>query len=133
MNINISFWFLETQREIIILQSFRSVSSDPHCIISADEDPTLRIEGFAIIKFGVSTKLKFYLNTLLDKYTKRGWAQTGLEVPCEELLQLNIQHKEHTNENEETKFYRVYQKKVDNFETALNLAKRLQVWSFLLI
>ena len=72
MNINISFWFLETQREIIILQSFRSVSSDPHGIISADEDPSLRIEGFAIIKFGVSTKLKFYLNTFLDKYTKRG-------------------------------------------------------------
>ena len=28
--------------------------------------------------------------------------------------------------------YRVY-KKVDNFETALNLAKRLEVWSFLLM
>ena len=27
----------------------------------------------------------------------------------------------------------VYQKKVDNFETALNLAKRLELWSFLLI
>ena len=29
--------------------------------------------------------------------------------------------------------YRVYQKKVDNFETALNLAKRLGVWRFLLM
>ena len=29
--------------------------------------------------------------------------------------------------------YRVYQKKVDNFETALNLAQQLQVGSFLLI
>ena len=55
----------------LLLQSFRSVSSDPHGIISADEDPSLRIEGFATINFGVSTKPKCYLNTLLDKYTKR--------------------------------------------------------------
>ena len=30
-------------------------------------------------------------------YQEEG-AQTGLEVPCEALLQLNIQHEEHTNE-----------------------------------
>ena len=40
------------------------------------------------------------INTLLDNfiYQKEG-AQTGLEIPCEAHLQLNIQHTEHTNED----------------------------------
>ena len=45
-------------------QIFQSVSSDLHqgIIISTDEDPSLRIESFAIINLrGVSTKLYFNL------------------------------------------------------------------------
>ena len=43
----------------VILQNFRSVSSDLYqCIISTDEHVSLRIESFAIINLrGVSTKL----------------------------------------------------------------------------
>ena len=43
----------------LVLQNFRSVSSDFHqYIISTDEDPNLRIECFAIINLrGAFTKL----------------------------------------------------------------------------
>ena len=59
----------------LLLQSFRSVSSDLHqyyytSIISTDEDPSLRIESSAIINLrGVSTKLnKYNANLTLWKH-----------------------------------------------------------------
>ena len=62
--------FVETPRNLL-LQSFRSVSSDLHqCYnntlvlyyYSTDEDPSLRIESSAIINLrGVSTKLNKYI------------------------------------------------------------------------
>ena len=54
------FSFVEAPRINLLLQSFRSVSSDRlRIIISTDEDPSLRIESSAIINLrGASTKLK---------------------------------------------------------------------------
>ena len=59
----------------LLLQSFRSVSSDLHlhhqCFISADEDPSLRIESSAIINIcGVSSKLNKYIVFTMQTYKK---------------------------------------------------------------
>ena len=54
----------------LLLQSFRSVSSDLHSIISTDEDPSL-IESSAIINLrGVSTKLNKYIVFTMQTYKK---------------------------------------------------------------
>ena len=61
------FSFVETPRKFIIAElSIRKLGSSPmksraYCIISTDEDPSLRIESSAIINLhGVSTKLNKY-------------------------------------------------------------------------
>ena len=56
----------------LLLQSFRSVSSDLHqCYFSTDEDPSLRIESSAIINLrGVSAKLNKYIVFTMQTYKK---------------------------------------------------------------
>ena len=68
--------------------------------------PMKRFETICLIicelkmpQFSTILRFKYFIG-----YQEEG-AQTALEVPCEALLQLNIQHTEHTNENEETKIY----------------------------
>ena len=65
------FSFVETPRKFIIAKlSISKLGSSSvliihyyYCIISTDEDPSLRIESFAIINLrGVSTKLNNYIN-----------------------------------------------------------------------
>ena len=63
MHTSLALW---KHRVSLLLQSFRSVSSDLH--ISTDEDPTLRIESFVMINVrDVSKKLNsvVFLKTLI--------------------------------------------------------------------
>ena len=71
--------FVETPRKFIIAElSIRKLGSSSvliyniqlnQCIISTDEDPSLRIESSAIINLrGVSTKLNKYITWPLDVF-----------------------------------------------------------------
>ena len=69
--------FVETPRKFIIAElSIRKLGSSSvliiqHCIISTDEDPSLRIESSAIINLhGVSTKLNKYIVFTMQTYKK---------------------------------------------------------------
>ena len=61
---------METPRKFIIAKlSIRKLGSSSGIIISTDEDPSLRIESFAIVTLrGVSTKLYFYLILTMQSY-----------------------------------------------------------------
>ena len=72
VNIKYLFNFVETPRKFIIAElSIRKLGSSSVllillCIISTDENPSLRIESFAIINLrGVSTKLNKYNKDML--------------------------------------------------------------------
>ena len=66
--------FVETPRKFIIAElSIRKLGSSSVliCIISTDEDPSLRIESSAIINLrGVSTKLNRYIVFTMQTYKK---------------------------------------------------------------
>ena len=76
VNIIYLFSFVETPRKFIIAKLSIRISSDLHQfssdpwifnILSTDEDPSLRIESFAVINLrGLSTKLNKYKTLLFQ-------------------------------------------------------------------
>ena len=61
---------METPRKFIVAKlSIRKLGSSSGIIISTDEDPSLRIESFAMITLrGVSTKSYFYVILTMKTY-----------------------------------------------------------------
>ena len=61
---------METPRKFTVAKlSIRKLGSSSGIIISTDEDPSLRIESFAMITLrGVSTKLYFYVILTMQTY-----------------------------------------------------------------